>query len=485
MKQFRLKTIVVSVIVALACVFAYQAYWLVGLYRSEAAGIDKKVREVMEESDYGEMDVRMRMMKADQNNKHGSIVLSASFNNESETAKTTSTTEYADHPTLNRYVSKKHPLVMEDKGNDDESVTSMMTTHLVPMLQRTLHESLNELSKPNISVYDSLLVSGLRRNGIEPPYRLLLRAKGKAVGERGTEGYQPGSGSKTYTLLLYGRSGKDGMLYELTIEPQTKAVLRQMAGILCTSATIMAVLAVAFWYLIYIMMRQKTLDEMKSDFTNNITHELKTPIAVAFAANDALLNYGFLNDPKKSREYIGISQEQLQRLREMVEQILSMSMERRKAMRLDMQDVRVKDAVDALVAQHRLKADKQVAFSVDIKPVGLTVKADPMHFTNIVSNLIDNSVKYSKNQVSISLKACREDGAVVFAVTDNGIGIPKSKQKYIFDRFYRVADGNRYTVKGYGLGLFYVKSLMEKMGGTAAVRSEQGRGTTIILRFNG
>ena len=122
--------------------------------------------------------------------------------------------------------------------------------------------------------------------------------------------------------------------YRLTIEPIYKIVLRQMSGILTTSFVILIILGFSFWFLIRTILRQKTLEEMKSDFTNNITHELKTPIAVAYAANDALLNFNLAEDKQQRDKYLGICQEQLQRLSGLVEQILSMSMERRKTFRL-------------------------------------------------------------------------------------------------------------------------------------------------------
>ena len=267
-------------------------------------------------------------------------------------------------------------------------------------------------------------------------------------------------------------------------------VLSQMAGILATSLFIMLILAFVFWFLIHTMLKQKTLDEMKSDFTNNITHELKTPIAVAYAATDSLLNYGMLQHPDKARKYLTIAQEQLQTLSGLVEQILSMSMERRKSMLLNIVEVPMKEVIEPLISQHQLKVkseertDKKVNISLSVKPENLMVHADRMHFSNIVSNLIDNAIKYSEDSVKIEIKAFQKaEDEVLVSVSDNGIGIDHDKLPYIFDKFYRVTDGNKYTVKGYGLGLFYVKSLMDKMGGSVSVESEPGKGSCFTLHF--
>ena len=267
-------------------------------------------------------------------------------------------------------------------------------------------------------------------------------------------------------------------------------VLSQMAGILATSLFIMLILAFVFWFLVHTMLKQKTLDEMKSDFTNNITHELKTPIAVAYAATDSLLNYGMLQHPDKARKYLTIAQEQLQTLSGLVEQILSMSMERRKSMLLNIVEVPVKEVIEPLISQHQLKVksgertDKKVNISLSVEPENLMILADRMHFSNIVSNLIDNAIKYSEDSVKIEIKAFQKaEDEVLVSVSDNGIGIAHDKLPYIFDKFYRVTDGNKYTVKGYGLGLFYVKSLMEKMGGSVSVESDPGKGSCFTLHF--
>lgn len=305
-----------------------------------------------------------------------------------------------------------------------------------------------------------------------------------------TKGYVPSANAKQYQYVVCNEGEANEEKYVLTLEPLTMTVLSQMEGILATSLFIMLILAFVFWFLIHTMLKQKTLDEMKSDFTNNITHELKTPIAVAYAATDSLLNYGMLQHPDKAHKYLTIAQKQLQTLSGLVEQILSMSMERRKSMLLNIVEVPVKEVIEPLISQHQLKVksevrtDKKVNVSLSVEPENLMVHADRMHFSNIVSNLIDNAIKYSEDSVKIEIKAFQKaEDEVLVSVSDNGIGIAHDKLPYIFDKFYRVTDGNKYTVKGYGLGLFYVKSLMEKMGGSVSVESEPGKGSSFTLHF--
>ena len=163
-----------------------------------------------------------------------------------------------------------------------------------------------------------------------------------------------------------------------------------------------------------------------------------------------------------------------------MEQILQMTMERRTTLQLDMQQVDVAPVVESLVEEYRLKTDKPVAFYVvggDNHPM---VFADAAQLQHVLGNLIDNALKYSGSTVDITISL--SDG--VITVADNGIGIEKEKQNYIFDKFYRVPQGNLHNVKGYGLGLYYVRNIMERMGGKVSVKSTLGKGTEFTLSFS-
>ena len=164
-----------------------------------------------------------------------------------------------------------------------------------------------------------------------------------------------------------------------------------------------------------------------------------------------------------------------------------MSMERRKTFRLHPEEIRLKEILPPLIEQHKLKADKPVRISLQIAPEELTVTADRTHLTNMLSNLLDNAVKYSHEQATIEVicRLCQKNGEpyTEINVSDCGIGIARECLPHIFDKFYRVPTGNRHEVKGYGLGLFYVKTMIEKHGGTIRVTSEPGKGSRFILRL--
>ena len=213
-----------------------------------------------------------------------------------------------------------------------------------------------------------------------------------------------------------------------------------------------------------------------------MTHELKTPISVAYAANDVLLNYD-THVSEKQKKYLGIVREQLTQLTGLVEQILTLSVENRNTFRLKQESICVADMIAPLIEQHKLKAEKQVDITTNI-PENIAVFADRTHFYNILGNLIDNAVKYSGDKpAEISVSAEMQPNEIRVSVTDNGIGISDTNLQHIFDKFYRVPSGNLHNVKGFGLGLYYVKDMMSKHGGSVTVKSQPGKGTTFTLHF--
>ncbi len=219
---------------------------------------------------------------------------------------------------------------------------------------------------------------------------------------------------------------------------------------------------------------------MKDDFTHNMTHELKTPVAVAYSAADSMLRYYDQSDEARNRQFLKIIMQRLSFLSGMIENILSMSMERFKTIKLDIEHVAVRPIVEEVAGMMELKADKPVRIEMEIAD-SLSIQADPLHLGNILSNLIDNAVKYSGESVRVSIMADKES----MTVADNGIGIAKENLPFIFDKFYRVTSGDRYEVGGYGLGLFYVRQITELMGWSISVTSKPGQGTKFTIKFNG
>lgn len=269
------------------------------------------------------------------------------------------------------------------------------------------------------------------------------------------------------------------LIYYAYISPLTGNILREMGGVICTSALIALVLTFGFWYLLHVIRRLRTIEEMKDDFTNNMTHELKTPIAIAYAANDSLLHYPDPGDEERTKKYLTAALEQLSKLAGLVESILAMSMERRKHLTMTKEKIHLKAFLTSIIEQQKLKADKPCEITLECTE-DACVEADPTHFSNVIGNLIDNSIKYSGDSVSIAITA----DAYGISVSDNGIGIPEKSLPYIWSKFYRVPHGNRSEVRGYGIGLFYVKSIIHKHGWTIGAESRQGKGSKFTIKFS-
>ena len=477
--NMRLKYIAVLVIVALLGVAAYQAYWLEQLHFTIGEQMDNDIQEAMRVADLKEVFLRLKSIE--DKGPHGTMDVRAGIGEDgSITTKAVTTTQVTvDGEKLEQktgVVLRSTPQAESDSTAGDDAFMQMLeeqisVTELASMIQRGLHLGVDRFEGTRYEKYDSLLTAGLRQLGLSGDHRLLC-IKADTVYQHATEGYVPSKWARqfVYDWTDYGR-------YELTIEPTTGLVLREMAGILTASGLIVLLLGLAFFYLIKTILRQRTLDEMKTDFTNNITHELKTPIAVAYAANDALLYFGEQADEAKRHHYLNLCRQQLERLSGMVEQILSMSMERRRQFKLNIEAVEVAGLLQPIIEQQQLKADKPVTITTHIEPEGLTVQADRAHLSNILNNLIDNAIKYSPDEARVEITATH----AAISVTDHGMGIAPDKLPHIYDKFYRVPTGNLHDVKGYGLGLFYVKTMVEKHGWSIDVSSTKGEGTTFTI----
>ncbi|WP_458408795.1 sensor histidine kinase [Bacteroides congonensis] len=498
-----LKHIVILVICSLAGIFVYQAYWLTGLYRTMKQDMENTIRDAMRTSDFNEIVLRVNELQKD-NVEHGSVTVSAGYGADGNSLVTSQTISYTDSTykdTLHSRTETIADTIRTDTGSDEARAVASSESGLDVLLkkqdslkelllsiQQGIHAGVDTYIDINLQRYDSLLNNVLKEHELEIPHHTLLIHTGRnadstvmyidTVGMAGDSSYIPTPRAIRYD---YDFNMSRSQRYQLVFEPVDSLVWKHMTGILATSFIILLILGFSFWFLIRTLLRQKTLEEIKSDFTNNITHELKTPIAVAYAANDALLNFNQAEEKTKRDQYLRICQEQLQRLSSLVEQILSMSMERRKTFRLHPEDVNLKELIVSLVEQHQLKADKPVQITLEIEPETLTIVVDRTHFSNIISNLIDNAMKYSKERADITIRCRQTEQTVTISIADRGIGIPLDKQKHIFDKFYRVPTGNLHNVKGYGLGLFYVKSMVEKHGGTITVKSEPGKGSIFTI----
>lgn len=267
----------------------------------------------------------------------------------------------------------------------------------------------------------------------------------------------------------------------LTIEVPHRAFFGQMWGLLASSVVIVLLLSVVLIYLIRTMFRQRTIEQMRRDFTHNITHELKTPISVAVAATDAMRNFSADADIERRSRYLEIVEAQLSQLTAMVERILTVSVEGRQA-KLSIEQVALREAFEQIVEGVQIGGDEDATLSIDCDEQ-LLVTADPHHLKSVVMTLIDNALKYGGRPIAITLAATKVDSTTEIRVADNGCGIAREHLAHLFEKFYRVPSGDLQRPRGYGLGLYYARQVIEAHGGQISAESRTGHGTTIIIKL--
>ena len=290
-----------------------------------------------------------------------------------------------------------------------------------------------------------------------------------------TNGERPVLNNPMTTVVPIDDDGQYSLL--VSIEMPFKVFLGRMWGLIASSVAIIILLAGVLIYLVRTMFRQKTLEEMRRDFTHNITHELKTPISVAVTATDALRNFSADADPDRRSRYLEIVETQLTQLTTMVEHILSVSVEGREY-KYNPTVVYLQDIISQLTQG---AGTNTAVFNIDCAE-DIKIMADEFHIKNLLATVIDNAVKYSADPI-VDIRVSDESGNVTIEIEDNGCGIAKEHLSHVFEKFYRVPTGDIHSVRGYGLGLYYAKQVAELHKGTISMNSRVGKGTTVTIKL--
>jgi two-component system phosphate regulon sensor histidine kinase PhoR len=259
--------------------------------------------------------------------------------------------------------------------------------------------------------------------------------------------------------------------------PNRIAHITNQMGIWSFSSIVLLLVIVFFTYTLFIILKQKRLSEIQKDFINNMTHEFKTPIATIAVSTEVLKDPDILRQPERLLNYTAIIEKENTRLKQQVERVLQMA-------RLDKEDIGLKKEQVSLhqIIQDSIRhtsvalQEKKGTVSVELSAQDPDVEADRLHLTNAINNLLDNAIKYCKTVPSIIVRTLNHNGGIVVEVHDNGIGIGHENRKRVFQKFYRVPTGNLHDVKGFGLGLSYVKTIVEAHKGKISLQSELGKG---------
>ena len=253
---------------------------------------------------------------------------------------------------------------------------------------------------------------------------------------------------------------------------------------LLASVLFTGIILFCFTYTVQVIFRQKKLSEMKTDFINNMTHEFKTPIATISLAADSMSSSLVAGNEDKVKRFASIIKQENRRMNNQVERVLQMAVIDKKEYSLALTSVNVHEVIEQAARNAALKIEpKGGSITTQLNAEHPVIQADMTHISNIINNLLDNANKYSPEKPEITISTKNLSHGIEITVADKGIGMSKEARKHIFDKFYRVHTGNRHDVKGFGLGLSYVKAMMDAHRGAVDVRSELGKGSSFILFF--
>lgn len=290
-----------------------------------------------------------------------------------------------------------------------------------------------------------------------------------------------------YQIPLFYRGMKNAVLLTINFPKKTTFLFGNISLLLLSSVLIVLIIFILFVVSLRIIFEQKKVGEMKNDLMNNITHELKTPIATISLACQALNDKDMSGIESIREKYLQIIDAENMRLGKLVENILHSALTEKGEIKLKFKNVNLHEKITTISDNMRIQLEKKhVKLKLSLGASRPYLEADEVHITNVFANLLDNAIKYlgtDNSNPEISIETYNKPGKIIITIEDNGIGIPKADQGRIFDKLYRVSTGNVHNVKGYGLGLNYVKQIVDKHNGTIKVNSELGKGSIFIIEL--
>ncbi len=270
----------------------------------------------------------------------------------------------------------------------------------------------------------------------------------------------------------------------LLFPSRDRFIYKSLGWLLVTSFLFSMIILVAFAASVFLLLKQKKISEMKADFINNMTHEFKTPIATISVASDSILNKKVIGDQEKVEYFAGMIKKENQRMNRQVEDILTIARLEKKEFGFRWEDVDIHEVITEVSDVIRVQVEQRNGRILAVFEATKTIiRADRRHISNVVFNLLDNANKYSPDQPDITIKTTNRNLEISVVVDDRGIGMTRQVQSRIFERFYRQPSGNIHNIKGFGLGLNYVKAVVEAHEGNITVHSEPGHGSTFELFF--
>ncbi len=368
---------------------------------------------------------------------------------------------------------------IKKRANEFQNMSNQMIAE-VYQWEKTMELNRNEVG---FTLQRSFLFSG-----IETPFEFAVIRDGKVDDGNYKKADKSDFLKSHYKVQLFPDNIiRQNILLSVVFPERTNYVLGAMSLVLGGSLLFSFIILATFALSLYFIIRQKKIADMKSDFLNNMTHEFKTPIATISLAADTITNPKVINDEASIRHFIGMIKKENSRMNKKVETILQIASLDKKEIAFKFGEVSLHTIIEHVVEAIEIQVhQKNGKINLKLNASEPVIYGDSEHLTNLVSNLVDNSIKYSHESPDITVSTVSNGKGITMSVEDNGIGMTKSVQSKIFERFYRQASGNVHDVKGFGLGLNYVRAIVEAHKGTITVMSEPGKGSRfdIFLPFN-
>ncbi len=335
----------------------------------------------------------------------------------------------------------------------------------------------------NFRILDQDIRNALENNGISIPYHFTVATNDGREVYRCPD-YEEKGQDYSYSQVLF-RNDPEGKIGIVKIHfPDMNSYLMKTARMMIPALAFTIILFVTFVFTLYVVFWQKKVTEMKNDFINNMTHEFKTPISSISLAAQMLDDRSIKKSPAMYENLSRIINDETKRLRFQVEKVLQMSLYDKDNIAFKQKQLDAHQLLEGVIKTFTLKVSQNGgSIKSDFKAGQAQIYVDEMHFTNVIFNLMDNAVKYKRDDVELrlTLRTWNTGDKINISIEDNGIGIQKDDLKRIFDKFYRVHTGNKHDVKGFGLGLAYVKKIVGLQHGTIHAESEYGQGTKFII----
>ena len=271
-----------------------------------------------------------------------------------------------------------------------------------------------------------------------------------------------------------------GQKLKISFSDPTALILKRSLSEIILSLLLSLSVIFCLLYLLRTINKQKKIDEIKNDLISNITHEFKTPITTISTAIEGIKNFNAMDDKEKTNRYLDISTQQLLKLENMVEKLLEAASLDSDQLKLNKEEINIVELIKSNIEKHQMATGKKLYFTSDLEAINCTV--DVFHFENVISNLIDNAIKYGGPNITIDLIQTQKQ--IQISIEDDGIGIKKEQQEKVFEQFYRIPKGNIHDVKGFGIGLYYAKKITEKHGGTLELLSNTNKTIFKITLFH-